>query len=253
MDKYKIVKRFLSVLGRRNIYSLSFLFMMWGFYTLFYYFGEIVDFFGWTSLRWEIFYTIHDAHRAVFLIPIVYAGYVFGVRTALTITLITYMTFLFRAILISPYPDALLRMTIFTSTAGAIGILVAVMRRESQKYKNLQTQLKIERDKFSNILERMEDGVLIIDSNYRIRFMNESMKKDFGDCNGVLCYKALYGFNNPCSDNCHLLKVLDGAVARRKYELPDGRIYEVQVSPFVDSDGTTCQLTMFRKTSLKGE
>ena len=40
--------------------------------TLIYYFGELVNFFGWEALRWNIWYTVHDPDRMLFLFPILY-------------------------------------------------------------------------------------------------------------------------------------------------------------------------------------
>jgi hypothetical protein len=74
--------------------------------TVFYYFGELVNLFGWESLRWEIFYTVHDPHRMLFLVPILYSSYYYRLRGALLANLISLLIFLPRAFFISPYPDA---------------------------------------------------------------------------------------------------------------------------------------------------
>jgi len=122
-----------SVLLRRTTFSFYLLFLIWGVLTLFYYFGELIDFAGWEALRWSFFYTVHDVHRMLFLIPIIYAAYVFGVRASLIITIIVLATFLPRALFISPYPDPLARMLVFTVAAGIMGYLTAYARRESEK------------------------------------------------------------------------------------------------------------------------
>jgi hypothetical protein len=43
--------------------------------TVFYYFGELVDWAAWNSMRASLFYGGHDVHRLLFLAPIVYAAY----------------------------------------------------------------------------------------------------------------------------------------------------------------------------------
>lgn len=241
------LRSFLAILFSKNIYSLSFLFILWGFYILFYYFGEIVDFFGWTALQWEIFYTVHDVHRAVFLIPIIYAGYVFGVKATLTVSIITLMAFIPRALFISPYPDPLLRMLLFMVIATLMGYLTAIAHVEFERRNRLQALLRLERDRLLGILERMEDGVIIVGPDYRIRFMNPSMIRDFGNNIGTYCYKSLFGLDKPCQDICRLNTVIDGGVERWQYKFPDDRTYEVQASPYRDTDGASCQLTIYRK------
>jgi len=240
------IRSFLATLLSKNLYSLSLLFLMWGFYILFYYFGEIANFFGWTALQWEIFYTVHDVHRTIFLIPIVYAGYVFGVKATLTVSIITLMGFIPRALFVSPYPDPLLRMLLFMVIATLMGYLTAVAHREYERRNRLQALLRLERDKLLGILEKMDDGVIIVGPDYRIRFMNPSMIRDFGDSVSSLCYKSLYGLDEPCRDICRLTSVINGNSERWEYKFPDGRIYEVQASPYRDADGQNCQLTIYR-------
>lgn len=250
MDKGTASRRsVLKVLQSRNAYSFYILFLMWGFCTIFYYFGELVDFAGWTALRMKFFYSVHDVHRLLFLAPIIYAGYVFGTRATIIFTIISLMTFLPRALYVSPYPDALLRMILFTAIAGTMGYLVATVRKESERRNYLETLLKNEIDKLKGILERMEDGVLITGPDYRIRFMNPSMIRDFGEGTGSFCYKYLHGLDKPCQEACKLPDVIQGNIERWEYVFPDGRTYEVQASPYQDSDGVICQLTTFRNTS----
>ncbi len=234
--------RHLYVLGVLLFYS-----------TLFYYFGELVDFFGWDALRWEFFYSVHDIHRLLFLAPIIYAGYFFGARQALIITIISGMIFLPRAFFISPFPDPMARMLVFTLAAGIMGYLTAIVRRESKRRTRLEATLTSERDKLLGILERMQDGVVIIAPDYRIRYMNPSMVRDFGEGLGSYCYKCLRELNEPCRDMCRLPDVINGKTERWEYHLPDGRSYEIVASPYRDTDGTTCQLATYRNIGQRKE
>jgi len=136
---------------------------------------------------------------------------------------------------------------LFSVIAGTIGYLVAIVRRESIRRNRLESMLITERDKLTGILERLEDGIIIIGPDYRIRFINSSMVRDFGESAASFCYKLLYDIDDPCQGKCWLPDVIAGNIARWKYELPDGRIYEVQASPYTDSDGVVCQLTSLRK------
>jgi len=236
---------FLGVESRhfRRLYILGLLL----FYSvLFYYFGELVDFFGWEALRWSIFYSVHDIHRLFFLAPILYSAYVFGVRATIIITIISTMIFIPRALFISPYPDPLVRMTIFSVIAGVMGYLVAIVRRESEKRNRLEALLMSEKDTLLGILGRMADGVIIIGPDYRVRFMNPSMIRDFGEGIGSLCYKCLHGLDEPCQKICKLPSVIQGNTEKWEYSFPDGRTYEVQASPYKDTDGVVCQFTTYR-------
>ncbi len=220
------------------------------FCTLFYYFGELVDWAAWEALRLKFFYGIHDVHRLLFLAPIIYAGYTGRVKGAVIVTLVSLMIFLPRALFISPYPDPLLRMVLFTMVAGVIGSLTGIVRNESERRSQLETLLRSERDKLFGILERMGDGVLVTGPDYKVRFVNPSMVRDFGEGVGSHCYEYLHNLDQPCED-CKLPKVIGGEIARWEYTFPDGRIYELLTSPYTDSDGTVCQLATFRNITQR--
>ena len=214
--------------------------------SVFYYFGELVDFAGWEGLRWDFFYGVHDVHRLLFLIPIVYAGYALGSRATILVTIIAVGIWMPRALLISPFPDPVLRPVLFVVVAGTLGYLAARIRGRLKRQAYLETVLRREIDRLSAMSEGMAEGILVIGPDYRIRYFNKSMRRDFGEVASSHCYEYLRGLDRPCRDICRLQEVLHGAVTHWVYEFPDGRAYEVLASPYVDTDGVVCQLSSFR-------
>jgi PAS domain-containing protein len=223
------------------------------FCTLFYYFGELVDWAAWEALRIKFFYGIHDVHRLLFLAPIIYAAHTARVKGAVIVTLIAFIIFLPRAFFISPYPDPLLRMVLFTIFAGTIGVLTGIAYNQLERSRKLEMELRRERGKLTGILERMEDGIMIIGPDYRVRFTNPWMIRNFGEGLGLNCYEYLQRHDHPCEQICKLPEVLEGAVERWKYNRPNGRKYEVVASPYVDSDGVVCQLASFRELTQQAK
>ena len=224
----------------RRFYTVVLLYV---FCTIFYYFGEIIDFLGWSALRWEFFYGVHDTHRLLFLAPIVYAGYFFGTRAAIIFTIVAINTFLPRALFISPFPDPLLRTVLFVIIAGIIGYLTG---RESDRRRYLERLVRRERDQILGILKGMDEGVLIIGPDYTIRSINESMSISFGDGLGMHCYEFLCKSDRPCPNICRLPEVISGKTEKWEYRFPDGSVCQVLASPYVDTEGTTCQLAVFK-------
>ncbi len=215
-----------------------------------YYFGEIMDIADW-HLNWDFLYGVHDIQRLLFVIPILYAAYQFRVKGALLITLVSFIVFLPRALMVSPYPDPLLRPVLFSLIAGMVGILVGVARNESDQRRQLEELVRGERDKLMSVLDRMEDGVLIIGPDYRVRFGNPAMEREFGEGIGTYCYQYLRNSDVRCKQNCKLLKVIRGSTERLEYEISGGRTYDVIASPFTDSDGQVCQLSIFRNITQR--
>ena len=241
----------LATLRSRDFYLFYILVSLFGMCTLFYYFGELIDFTGWESLRQGFFYGVHDIQRLFFLAPIIYAGYIYRVKGAVIVTVAAFTAFLPRALTLSPFPDPVLRIVLFTVVEGSLGVLTGMVRNESERRRQLELLTRSERDRFLGMLERMEEGVIIAGPDYRIRFTNTSMAREFGEGIGSQCYQYLHNFDSPCDQICLLPKVIDGATERWEYSFPDGRTYEIIASPFVDSDGVVCQLATFRNITQR--
>ena len=234
--------------GTRSFYILL---SLLGLCTLLYYFGELIDSVGWIALRRDFFYSVHDIHRLFFLAPIIYAGHAYRVKGAVVVTVAALIAFLPRAFIISPFPDPMLRIVFFTVAAGFMGSFIGMMRNEAERRSYLEALVKRERDKLLGILEGMKDEVMIVGPDYRIRFMNSSMEREFGKGIGSYCYEYLHNFDEPCDQICKLPNVLNGATERWEYSFLDGRTYEVVASPFTDSDGKVCHLATFRNITQR--
>ncbi|MFC1963875.1 PAS domain-containing protein [Chloroflexota bacterium] len=222
------------------------------FCTLFYYFGELVDWAAWGALRREFFYGVHDIHRLLFLAPIIYAGYTARVKGALIVTMVALIIFLPRAFFISPFPDPLLRMVLFTIFAGVIGSLVGTIRNQSVRSVQLEAMITSERDKLLKIVDGMADGIIITGSDYRIRYMNAKMIEAFGDGIGLTCYEHLRNLDTPCKPECKILDIITNeGIGKWECSFPTGRTYEVVAALYVDIDGTVCQISIFRDTTQR--
>jgi PAS domain-containing protein len=222
------------------------------FCAIFYYFGEIVDWAKWDSLRLEFFYSVHDAHRLLFLAPIIYAGYTARVKGTLIVTLISFVIFLPRAFFISPFPDPMLRMTMFTVFAGAIGCLVGIVRDHAEQVEQLKDLMRDERDLLLNVVDTMSEGVVIIGPDYKIRAMNLVMVKYFGEGTGLLCYEHLHKRSTPCPETCNLSKAIEnGEIHKWEYRFPDGKTFEITSAPYLDIEGVLCQVSIFKRIEGK--
>ena len=231
----------------RATFRLFILPLLLVFCALFYYFGELVEWAAWDVLRSNFFYSVHDIHRLMFLVPIIYAGYTARVKGALIVTMVAFIVFLPRAFFISPYPDPLLRMLLFVIFAGVIGVLVGVIRNQSVRSQQLEAMVTTERDKLLKIVGGMADGVVITGPDYRIRFMNSKMVVAFSEGTGLTCYKHLHNLDAPCQQECHIPEVINNEeIGKWECSSPSGRTYEVVAAPYVDTDGTVCQISIFR-------
>ena len=160
-----------------HLYALLALFIAC---TILYYFGELVSFFGWEALRWDIFYTVHDPHRMLFLVPILYSSYYYRLPGALLANLAALLIFLPRAFFISPYPDATLRMVIFVVVSIIISILTALIFNGQDKRDKLTEALKYTEEKNLDVLEQIYDSYYEMDLAGNYAFVNNSVCRNMG-------------------------------------------------------------------------
>lgn len=122
---------------------------------------------------------------------------------------------------------------------------------ESEWTRYLEATLKTERDRLMSMLNTMEEGVAIVGNDYKVRYTNPSLVRDFGEGVGRPCHLYLLGRNTPCPSGCHLPRVIGGATDRREYTIQNGTVYDLVASPFTDSDQTLCMLIVFRNITQR--
>jgi len=85
---------------------------------------------------------VHDFQRTLFFIPVVYAALVFRVRGSLISSFIFLCIVLPRALLLSPYPDPLLRPLLFVAIATLTSLLVATQLNRVEEERRVNNELK---------------------------------------------------------------------------------------------------------------
>jgi len=176
-------------------------------------------------------------------------GHVRHVRPRRVAALVIYTFLLIGAIPALDCRGATLGIVLFASLGATIGPFAGGNESEWARY--LERVLRSERDRLVGMLNAMEEGVALIGLDRKMRFMNPSMVRQFGDGTGLYCYEHLHHFDEPCNDICKLPKVLQGATERWEYTFADGRTYEVIGAPFADSDQMPCMLATFRNVTQR--
>ena len=164
--------------------------------SVFYYMDVIINLGGWTHVKWDIFYTVHDLHRALFLIPAMYAAYEFRLRGIAVTSFLSLLIFLPRALVVSPYPDPLLRALIFMVSMVIIGILLSkllnniseqkVLVQDLSQTKNDLLHIKAEEalreseNKYKRLIDNIPDIIFIIDLEGKITFVSKRTKEILG-------------------------------------------------------------------------
>ncbi len=97
------------------------------------------------------------------------------------------------------------------------------------------------------------EGLLVIDEDHQIRYINSVMKGWFGDIMEKSCFSSLAGENSPCS-HCRMDEVLNQkATIRYEAAKLNGRIFEIVATPLYNSDNTTTTLEIFNDITERKE
>ncbi|MCD6389231.1 MAG: PhnD/SsuA/transferrin family substrate-binding protein [Desulfobulbaceae bacterium] len=137
--------------------------------------------------------------------------------------------------------------------AGGFFLAILYKKRKLETLVGARTEeLQIEKDNFLNILNSMTDGVYIVDDQYNIEFVNETLKKEFGESQGKKCYSYFHDREAVCPW-CKNAEVFKGKTVRWQWRSSQNqKYYDLIDSPLKNPDGSISKLEIFREiTEIK--
>ncbi len=120
---------------------------------------------------------------------------------------------------------------------------VFVTMHDITNIKQMEQLLELEKKRFLMLLETFPGFICLQTPDYSMPYVNRYFIEHFGDPKGRFCFDVIWARNEPC-DDCPVFKVF-ATKAPLKFEwsqAPDGKIYEIQYFPFIDSDGSAMVL-----------
>jgi len=125
---------------------------------------------------------IHDIHRLLFLIPMVYCAIVFRLKGAIVISVATLCIVFPRALFFSPNPDPVLRTLIFSGIASAAIISLGLERdrrlrerKAHQDLENIARLLTVSEARYRDLFNSASDAIYIRDLTGNILETNRAM------------------------------------------------------------------------------
>ncbi|OPY61336.1 MAG: putative sensor histidine kinase pdtaS [Pelotomaculum sp. PtaU1.Bin065] len=115
----------------------------------------------------------------------------------------------------------------------------ALLERDITERKRAEESVKLERQRFNNVLEMLPAYLVLLSPDYHVPFANRFFRERFGESRGRRCFEYLFGRSEPC-EICETYSVLK-TMAPHEWDWtgPDGRNYDVFDFPFTDVDGST--------------
>lgn len=230
-------------------------------FSLFYYMDAIINHMGWLNLRWGIFYTVHDLHRALFLIPAMYAVYKFRLKGIIVTSLISFLILLPRALFVSPYPDPLLRALIFMISMVIMGVLLSLLLNSRDESRNLkqnlvqaqddlqrkraEEMLKESEERYRRITDNMSDFISEIDAQGIFRYNSPSIRRILGYNPEELIGSSAFDLVHPEDRDLVIATYMDGVktesdrYVEQRYQRKDGNYIWLRSSgsPLYGRDG----------------
>jgi len=120
---------------------------------------------------------------------------------------------------------------------------------ENNKRKQSEQALRKSEEKFRYIIEgigEIGEGLLIISRDRHVQYMNEVMIEWFGNQHGKICYESIANLDSPCP-YCKIEEVIDDKkTIVYQPTIPDGRIFDIAATPFINSDGSISKMEVIR-------
>jgi len=212
-----------------------------------------LPFWGWEAPSSFLGLTRHTIERVYLLVPIIYAGFAFGIRGGIASLVVALGVMLPRAILISPSPaDALFETGGVIGIGAAVNLLFQVHRREQERIRVTDALLKAEEEKWRGSFNALEDVMLIIDRDYNIENISDSglmlLGKSREEVIGKKCYEIISGTDCP-EAGCPCRRTLETRQVEsiERYEERFGRYFSIKSSPIFDESGEIVKFVDLRR------
>jgi len=104
--------------------------------------------------------------------------------------------------------------------------------------------LQIERDKLNTILNTTKNRICVVNSDYKLDYINPAMEKDFGINKGQNCYEYFYNKTDICA-GCKIQKAFEGNVVEwKQHSLRLDKVYDVLAAPILNTNGSNSVLVI---------
>jgi len=114
----------------------------------------------------------------------------------------------------------------------------AEVRKRTEELARATDELAAQQARLDAILSGLAEGVVVINRDYIVEYMNRMLRERYGDQVGKNCHLAFYGRKTPCPV-CGVKAVNEEGKSFFRYENVDreNRFYEMVATPLRDSSG----------------
>jgi PAS domain S-box-containing protein len=127
---------------------------------------------------------------------------------------------------------------------GELRQAVAQLREEVIQRQEAEEDVRVERQRFYQVLDRMPAMVMLVSADCKLTYVNQELIRRYGEPGFRHCYEFFFGLDAPC-ESCKTLPVIQAQTpVDWEWQGPDGKYYHAYDYPFVDVDGSHLVLSM---------
>jgi len=99
---------------------------------------------------------------------------------------------------------------------------------------------------YLDVIDKINIGLFVVDDDYRVRYMNNTMISWFGNQTDEICYSSVAKLDKACS-YCKLKEVIaENKKVIYEPETPDGQSFNIVATSIKNSDGTSSKMEVIR-------
>ncbi|MBF0553280.1 MAG: PAS domain S-box protein [Nitrospirae bacterium] len=120
------------------------------------------------------------------------------------------------------------------------------------KRKSAEKALDYEKSKLQNIMDSMQDGIFIVNRDFKIEYANPVIIKEFGAYENIKCFSYLWGAKGSCPwcKNEGVFK--GGKSVRWELTIPNtSKTYDIIDTPITNPDGSISKMEIFRDITAR--
>lgn len=130
--------------------------------------------------------------------------------------------------------------------------VVHIVCRDISQRKHIQAKLQENNTNLKSYLQAIDDsevGLFVVSEDFKVQYMNSTMKNWFGDQVNKICYRDVAGADEPCP-YCQIKNVIDlGKTVHYKPTTPDGQTFEIVATSILNADGTKSKMEVIRNVT----
>jgi len=130
---------------------------------------------------------------------------------------------------------------------GIVGYAQNITKRKKAEKKLEESNYNLKQ--YMDVIDKIDIGLFVVDDDYRVRYMNNTMKKWFGDQTNKTCYESVAKLNEPCP-YCKIKEVIArGEKVNYNPTTPDGQSFDIVATTIKNADGTVSKMEVIRNVT----